>query len=47
MIPRTTRYNFISEASLKSSPKNVSMSLKRIMYRAILPQIYEQFCLEL
>ena len=32
LIPITLRYNIISEASLESSPKNVSMSLDIILY---------------
>ena len=31
-IPRTTKYNSISEASLQSRPKNVSVSLKSVLY---------------
>ena len=32
LIPITIRNNNISEASLQSSPKNVSMFLNRILY---------------
>ena len=32
LIPKTTKYNVLSESSLKSSPKNVSMSLNIILY---------------
>ena len=46
LIPRTTKYNAISEASLLSSPKNVSMSLNIIMYLSSFQQIYFQFCFD-
>ena len=32
MIPRTTRYNNMSKASLKSNPKNKSISKYSILY---------------
>ena len=32
LIPRITRYNIFSKVSLLSRPKNVSMSLNRILY---------------
>ena len=38
-FPITSRYNVISEASPKSSPKNVSMSLNSVCILAVLPTI--------
>ena len=38
-FPITSRYNVISEASTKSSPKNVSMSLNSVCILAVLPTI--------
>ena len=45
-IPETTKYNIISEATLYSSPKNVSMSINIILYQADFQQIYLQFCFD-
>ena len=49
LILITTRYNVISEASLNSSPKNVSLSLFITVSSiyAVLQQICLQYCLHL
>ena len=42
LIPGTTKYNILSEATLWSSHKNVSISLNIILYQAIFHQIFFQ-----